>query len=256
MKVVAIIQARMAATRLPGKVLVDVAGRPALLHVIERARSARTVDEVMVATSTDESNDPLERFCADHAIRCFRGSEEDVLDRYHRAATGSDADVVVRLTADCPLLDPEVVDKVVQTYLDGAFDYVSNTIDCTYPDGLDAEVIRRAALDRAWREARLQSEREHVTPYLRAHPELFRIENVRHETDLSAMRWTLDEPRDLTFIRAIYKHLRPECYGMAEVLKVLRDHPEISTINQGIARNEGYTKSVREDHPVEAPRDP
>lgn len=248
MKTVAIIQARMSSTRLPGKVFADVCGQPLLHHVVCRARRARTPDQVVVATSDRPADDVVARFCEMSAVPCFRGSEEDVLDRYCHAARHFKAEAVVRVTADCPLLDPDVIDRVVQAFLAGDQDYVSNTLDRTYPDGLDVEVFSFAALARAWREARLPSEREHVTPYIWKHPELFRLGNVKQDEDLSDLRWTVDEPRDLEFVRAVYRWLGPRSdFGMQEVLALLREHPELGRINAGIERNEGYRWSLERD---------
>ncbi len=172
-----------------------------------------------------------------------------MLDRYYRAALQLDADVVVRLTADCPLLDPVVIDKVVRFFHKGNYDYVSNTLDPSYPDGLDTEVFRRDAPERAWREASLASEREHVTPYIWNHPEVFRLANVRYDCDLAGLRWTVDEPEDLQFVRRIYEHFNPELpFGVAEILAFLTEHPELGRVNSRFKRNEGYQTSVQGDN--------
>jgi spore coat polysaccharide biosynthesis protein SpsF len=248
MKTVAIIQARMTSTRLPGKIMADLAGEPLLFHVVNRAKRARTLDMVAVATTDRPADDAVAQFCAKAGIPCFRGSEEDVLDRYYQAARHFEADVVVRLTADCPLLDPDVIDHVVQVFQSGDYDYVSNTIQPTYPDGLDTEVFRREALEKAWREARLKSEREHVTPFIWKQPALFRIHNVRHELDLSTLRWTVDEPEDMEFVRRVYSYCATEpSFGMADVLALLRERPVLGDINASFQRNEGYQKSLGED---------
>lgn len=248
MKVVAIIQARMASTRLPGKVLANVCGKPMLYYVVSRVQQAHTLDLVVIATSDHSEDDVIERFCETIHVDCFRGSLDDVLDRYYRAAERFEADAIVRLTADCPLLDPMVIDKVVRTFLDGRFDYVANGMPPTYPDGLDTEVFARGALVRAWREAKLPSEREHVTPFLYNNPTMFRLGRVRFARDLSKMRWTVDEPQDLDLIRRIfdYLHLNPD-FGMNDVLALFREHPELNNINAGLTRNEGYEKSLQED---------
>ena len=176
-KVLAIIQARMGSTRFPGKVMTDLAGRPLLDHVVKRAQQAHMLTLVRVATSDCPADDIIAQFCKEEEIPYFRGSEEDVLDRFYHAAEHFSADVIVRLTADCPLLDPEIIDRVVKFFQSGEYDYVSNTrIEPTYPDGLDTEVFRYSALERAWREACLRSEREHVTPYIWKQPTLFRSE--------------------------------------------------------------------------------
>ena len=249
--IVAFIQAHMSSTRLPGKVLLPIAGRPMLWHVWWRLSQAEALDNVVVVTGDRSSDDPIVRFCAQNDIPCFRGSEDDLLDRYYQAAKAYGADVVVRITADCPLIDPQVVDEVIGVFLKGGYDCVCTNAPPTFPDGVGAEVFSFEALERAWREAEWQSEREHVTPYIRKHPELFRIGNVTHGEDLSSMRWTVDEPQDLEFVRAVYEHLESMSFGMADVLDVLKRHPELMEINVGVGRNEGYQKSVREDRLAE-----
>lgn len=250
MKTVALIQARMSSSRLPGKVLEDICGQPMLWRVVDRAKQTRQVDLVAVITSTHAADDSVERLCKENNIPYFRGSLDDVLDRYYQAAIHFQVDNVVRLTADCPLLDPKIIDKVVKTFHQGGFDYVSNSLECTYPDGLDTEIFRFAALERAWKEARLTSEREHVTPYIFKHPELFRLGLVKHEKDLSALRWTVDTPRDLEFVRTIYNFFKDVEFGMDDILKLLKAHPEITKINSGQQRNEGFQKSLQEDTEV------
>ncbi|MCK4598754.1 glycosyltransferase family protein [Candidatus Bipolaricaulota bacterium] len=246
-KVVAIIQARMGSARLTGKVLMDIAGKPMLWHVVHRASQSKLVDKVVIVTSTNKSDNLIVTFARTNDIPCFRGSEDDVLDRYYQAAKWMSADVIVRITADCPLIDPDIVDKVVRSYMNGDYDYVSNTNPPMYPDGLDTEVFSLEALKRTWYEAGLQSEREHVTPYIRKHPELFRIGNVRYGRDLSSMRWTVDDSRDLEFVRAVHGYLGSNSFTVANVLSLLKKHPELMEINAGIGRNEGYQKSLRED---------
>jgi len=165
--IIAIIQARMGSSRFPGKTLADLAGRPMLSRVVERVSQSRAIDKVVVATSIAVGDDPIAEFCAKEGVLCFRGSEDDVLDRFYRAAKEHGADVVVRITADCPLIDAAVIDRVVERFQSGDCDYASNVLHYTYPDGLDTEVFSMAALAEAWREAKKPSEREHVTPYLR-----------------------------------------------------------------------------------------
>lgn len=247
MKTVGIIQARMSSTRLPGKVLADVGGKPMLWHVTQRAQAAKTLDQIVLATSNTPDDDAVEAFCDQNAIACFRGSRDDVLDRYYQAARHFNAEVVVRLTADCPLLDPEVIDKIVAAFHEGDYDYVSNSVERSFPDGLDTEVFSREALERAWREARLMSEREHVTPYIWKNPDLFRVGSVVHSEDLSALRWTVDEPQDLEFVRAIHAYLGILPFSMTEAVHFLREHPELAEINRGFKANEGYRESLRED---------
>lgn len=253
--VAAIVQARMGSTRLPGKVLMELAGRPLLWHVLERARRVPGIDRLIVATTRQPADDAIEAFCRAEGCACHRGSEDDVLDRYHGAAQEAGATVVVRITADCPLLDPEVSGRVVEALDRNGCDYASNTLEQTFPDGLDTEAFTAAALDKAWREARLASQREHVTPYLWQNGGLFTLCAVKQARDLSALRWTVDRPEDLAFVRAIYGHLhRPgSVFHMDAILALLERHPELERINQGIRRNEGYEKSLRTDHIVASP---
>lgn len=248
--IVAIIQARMGSTRLPGKVLKDIEGHSMLWHVVSRVRQAETVDKVIVATTENLSDDPVAAFCDQAGILCFRGSEDDVLDRYYQAASWIGAQTVVRITADCPLIDPMVMDRVVRAYLGGEYDYVSNSIERTYPDGLDTEVFSFEALDRAWREAKLMSEREHVTPYIWKNEQLFRQHKVTQEKNLSALRWTVDEPEDLLFVRQIYKYQAGQIFLMEDVVKLLEEHPEFIGINEGFEINEGYQRSLQDDRLV------
>lgn len=251
-----ILQARMASSRLPGKTMLPIwEGKGALELMLERVQPATTIDRLIVATTDTSADDPLEALCARLGVFCFRGAEDDVLDRYFQAARAmEDVTAIVRLTADCPLHDAGVVDEVVETFLRGNFDYVSNTLECTYPDGLDTEVFSFDALERAWHEARLPSQREHVTPYIRSNREQFRLHNVRCATDLSALRWTLDEPLDLEFLRAVYRHFGAISFGMRDVLRLLERQPHLSKINEEISRNEGYAKLLHEDRSVVAAR--
>ena len=252
-KAVAIVQARMGSTRFPGKVLEEIAGHPMLWQVVNRVRMARTVDEVTVATSTESSDRAVADFCAKEGIPCFLGSENDVLDRFYQAARSYEADAIVRITADCPLIDPQIIDKVVAVYLQGEYDYVTNTLRYTYPDGLDVGVFSFPALEKAWHEARFPAEREHVTPYIRRSGR-FRLHNVESEVDLSSrnLRWTVDEPSDLEFVRAIYAHLgnNHKPFGLAHILQLLEEEPHLMQINAGKIRNEGYYKSMAEEDPM------
>jgi len=251
-RVLAVVQARLGSTRLPGKALMEIAGRPMLSHVIARALTVPGVDEVVLATTVSPEDEALVEVARSQGVASVRGSVEDVLDRVHATLVEYPADAVLRVTADCPLLDPEVSGLVVKAYLAHReeADYVSNVQPVTYPDGLDTEIFSAAALERAWREARLPSHREHVTTYIRDERNGFRVRNVAHGEDLSRHRWTVDEPRDLEFVRAVYAELAPDgarIFGMREVLELLRARPAMSAVNAGIERNEGLQRSRRLD---------
>ncbi len=242
---VALIQARMGSSRFPGKVLEDLCGEPMLWHVVNRVRKATRVDRVVVATTDRETDDAVAHFCAERIIQCVRGDEQDVLDRFYQAAKANQADVIVRITADCPLIDPTVIDKILVRFERGDCDYVSNVFRYTYPDGLDTEVFSFAALERAWREARKPSEREHVTPYLRAGN--FRTANVESEIPVSPAqyRWTVDHPADLEFVRKVYEAFSGNGdFGFKDVFELLKERPDLATIQVETISNEGYFKSL------------
>ena len=233
-RTVAIIQARTSSTRLPGKVLKPVCNQSVLAHVINRARAIGGLSEVAVATSTRAEDRVIVALADSMGAPCFTGSEQDVLDRYYEAAQRFHADAVVRITADCPLLDPGVSWSAIERFHAGDADYASNMHPQTFPDGLDTEVMSMEALQRAWREATLESDREHVTPYFYNNPGSFRLANVEGSIDHSGKRWTIDYPEDLDFVRAVYERLyRPDCppFGMSEVLGLLQREPELALIN-------------------------
>jgi spore coat polysaccharide biosynthesis protein SpsF len=229
----AIVQARMGSTRLPGKALLDIAGMSMLARVVDRTRRARTIDRVIVATSTNAQDDRLEEHARQLPVEVFRGDEEDVLDRYYQAAVRYQLDVVVRITSDCPLLDPGLADEVVRPLLDPAsrVDYSANTLRRTYPRGLDVQAVPAATLARAWREATTAHERAHVFPYVYEHPEKFSLAGLADPIDRSGMRWTVDTSEDLTFVREVCRALGTLDYTWTDVLKVLDDKPELLGIN-------------------------
>lgn len=252
MKVVAIIQARMNSSRLPGKILKDLAGKTVLARVVERVGAARLVNEVVIATTISKEDDAVEKFCNTLKIKFFRGSEEDVLDRFYKASKMFQADYVLRITADCPLIDPAVIDKVVAAHFANNVDYTSNTLKETYPDGEDAEIFSFTVLEKVWNEAKLFSEREHVTPYIRKHSEIFTLFNVECDKDLSEKRWTLDTQEDFYFIKKVYDALNKENYffTMEEILEFLAQYSDFEKINKHIKRNLGYEKSLKNDRLV------
>jgi spore coat polysaccharide biosynthesis protein SpsF len=246
---IAVLQARMSSTRLPGKVLLRTCGKPLLQHQIERVKRAKRLDALVVATSTEASDDPLQALCEALGLPCHRGSLGDVLDRFVGAARPFAPGWVVRLTGDCPLADPATIDAVIEAGQAPGVDYASNALRPTYPDGLDAECIRWEVLEQAWREARKPSEREHVTPFIHTQPGRFVLREVRHTCDLSDRRWTVDEPADFVFVSQVFEDLyasRP-AFGMEDVLDFERRHPEIAQLNRGLLRNAGYARSLERD---------
>lgn len=248
MTTIAIIQARLGSTRLPGKVLLDLEGKTVLEHVIERVKASELINDVVVATTIRKEDLRIIKLCAGLGISVYCGSVDDVLDRYYQAARLFKADHIVRITSDCPLMDPMVIDEVIALHIREKADYTSNTIKETYPDGEDVEVFTFDALKKAWKNANLASEREHVTPYLRKNP-AFKKASLEFKKDLSHKRWTLDNPEDYEFIKLIYKNLynKTQLFGMDEILKFIDKNPEVEKINKSILRNEGYLKSLKED---------
>jgi len=231
--ILAIIQARMTSTRLPGKVLRLLAGEPMLARQLERIRRAKSLDRVVVATSDGDSDDPISELCKVLGVGCHRGFLNDVLARFAVVAEAyPSVEHVVRLTADCPLADPELIEAVVAFHIDGGYDYSSNTLTPTWPDGLDVEVFRAQVLRHAQREATTVYDREHVTPFMQQ-SDRFRLGDFRAERDLSAMRWTVDEPEDLALVERIYAELLPENgeFTTSDVLALLDRDPEIQKIN-------------------------
>lgn len=234
-RVVAIIQARMGSSRLPGKVLEDLAGQPMLARVINRTSRAETIDEVIVATTTLPEDDVIELMCQTRGNHFFRGSSDDVLDRYYQTAMTFGADVVVRITSDCPLIEPEIIDRTVKGFLNcSGADYVSNTLERTYPRGLDVEVFSFAVLKQVWEEDDNPAWREHVTPYMRRSPGTFRVFNVSSGVDYSHMRWTVDTQEDLVFVRRIYDYFQTDSFHWEDVLGFLRSQPDLLDINRHI----------------------
>jgi len=258
MRTVAILQARAGSSRLPGKVLKPLLGRPMLARQIERVRRSARLDELVVATSTDASDDAIEALCEEEGVACFRGSLDDVLDRFHAAALRHGADRVVRLTGDCPLADAGLIDAVVEHLERGGYDFVSNAIEPTFPDGLDAAVFRMQLLEDAWNEATLPSEREHVTLFMRRQPERYRIGSFKGEVDRSNLRWTVDEPSDFEFVVAVYSRLYPSnpAFGSEDVLDLLEREPGLLQVNGGIERNEGLRRSLARDAAVQKEKNP
>jgi len=239
MRRVIVVQARMTSTRLPGKVLMDVAGRPMLAQQLRRLTRCRLADDIVVATTVNATDDPVVTVARAEGARWFRGSEGDVLDRYVGAARDAKADIVVRVTADCPLIDPDVSDRVIDALVSGPerWDYASNVVRRTFPQGLDTEALFADTLERVHRMARSASAREHVTPFIyRERPDLFLVHSVTDGEDNSDLRWTVDEPADLELVRRVYEGLRvgERAVGYRELLAHARAHPELSALNAAV----------------------
>lgn len=249
MKVVAIIQARMGSTRLPGKMMMNLAGKPVIQHVFERVEKAEMIDEIWLATTITKDDDILAKWAKKNQIKRYRGSVNDVLDRYYQTALLAKADAVIRITGDCPLIDPQIIDQIISEFTKGGFDYVCNQQPPTFPDGLDTEVFSMATLKKTWQEARLKSDREHVTSYIWQHPDEFKLKSVTHVPDMSGHRWTLDTKEDFDLIEKIIfecQKRKSKCY-LNSVLSIIKNHSDWADINSKYQRNEGYQKSLKED---------
>ncbi|MDZ8221576.1 MULTISPECIES: glycosyltransferase family protein [unclassified Nostoc] len=235
MKTVIIVQARMTSTRLPRKVLKKVLDKPLLEYQIERLKRVKLADEIVIATTINSTDLPIIELCDRLLIPYFRGSEEDVLGRYYGAAKEHHADVVVRVTSDCPLIDPQVIDKVIQFYLEHKYeyDYVSNCLERSYPRGMDTEVFSFIALHQAFVEATAQPDREHVTPFIYMHPERYRFAQVVSSENQSSHRWTVDTEDDFELIKRIIEALYPQIpkFSLGDCLDLLRQYPDWSLIN-------------------------
>jgi spore coat polysaccharide biosynthesis protein SpsF len=241
LKTLVIIQARMGPTRLPGKSLLPILNRPVLGRLLDRLALMKQRVRIVVATSREKGDLPIVDFCRREGVDFFTGSEEDVLERYTFAARHFGGDIIVRLTGDCPLIDPEVVDRAIERFVDlyPECDYLSNTLKRTYPRGLDVEVFKRRALERAFEEAFLTGEREHVTPYIWRHPELFSLASLEAEEDLSGYRLTLDTAEDLDLITKIIEGLSKKS-DLPAIVSLLKLHPDWVKINQHIEQKNAF----------------
>ncbi len=251
--IIAIIQARMGSSRLPGKVMMDLCGKPVIWHVFSRVSQSKLIDRVILATTTNTEDDVVEKFCNRSGIPVFRGDANNVLSRYYMCAKqildeGNDIEYIIRITADCPVIDPLIIDKVVQLALDEKFDYASNVHPLSYPDGLDVEAFTFSALSTAYQNAQLPSEKEHVTPYI-IKTTSFRQGNVKNPQNIFNLRWTLDHKEDYELIKIIYEDLYPQYpnFLMDDILMLFKKKPELADINTHIPSNEGYQKSLLED---------
>lgn len=248
-KVLCILQARMGSTRLPGKVLLKVKGIPLLEHEVKRIKRSKTINTIVIATTVNKEDNAIENLARRIGVDCFRGSEKDVLDRYYQCALlYPEFSAIVRVTGDCPLIDPVVIDKAVSLLQKGSFDYVSNVEfgKERFPNGMDVEVFTRKTLEEVAAKARLASEREHVTLFIRRNKEKFKNMNVGAPADFSRFRLTVDYPEDFEVVKFVIEH-SPEDASYLEYVSLLKEHPEIMTKNMRFARNEGLKKSIKED---------
>lgn len=247
-KATVIIQARTQSTRLPNKVLALINDKPLIWYIIERLKSCERVEQIILATSNREEDKKLIEIANDCKVLSFVGDENDVLSRFYQATLKFNADPIVRITGDCPLVDPDLLDKMLGFYLENNYDFVSNTIIPTYPDGLDIEIFSFKSLRKTFNEAKLKSEKEHVTPYIWKNPGIFQLYNYRNKEELSNYRWTVDEQLDLELIRQIYSNFKPKIiFSFQDVIEMGKLNPQIFKINEKINRNEGYLKSIKED---------
>ncbi len=247
-KISVLIQTRTGSSRLQNKVLKTIEGKPTIWHVINRVKQIDSVEQIALITTKKPEDEILLKIAEENGIIGFAGNELDVLDRHFQCAKEIKADPIIRITSDCPLIDPILSEKSLQYYLSNKYDFVSNTITPTFPDGLDTEIFSYGALEKAACEAKLPSEREHVTPYFTKHPEKFKISNYANDSDLSNLRFTLDREQDLIFIREIYSRMKPKTiFSMDEFLKIFSSNPKLLEINQGIQRNEGHLSSLDKD---------
>ncbi|MBD2770182.1 glycosyltransferase family protein [Hymenobacter sp. BT664] len=257
--ILTVVQARVGSSRLPGKVLLPLAGEPLLVRMVQRVQRARHAGTVVVATTTDDRDDAVAACCATHGLPCFRGHALDLLDRHYQAARHYRAGVVVKIPSDCSLIDPAVIDQVLAVYLESPdrYDFVSNLHPATFPDGNDVEVMRFEALETAWCEASRPLEREHTTPFFWENPDRFRLANVPYETgqDLSmSHRWTIDYPEDYAFIKAVYEALYPgnPTFGLSDILNLLNQRPDIAQLNAHLTGVNWYRNHLDELKTIDA----
>jgi len=242
-----IIQARMGSSRLPGKALMKSdSGKPLLYYVINQLRYCSKVKNLVIATTTNQEDDEIEKFADNNSVNVFRGSEKDVLDRYFQCAKKYSFSTIVRITSDCPLIDPQIVDKVIERFFSGNYDYATNTLIRTFPIGTDVEVFSFSVLETAWKNAQLPSEREHVTPYLRNKGN-FKTINVENDTNISNLRLTVDRIEDFELIKEILNNISTNPIHLEDILELFSRKPELIEINKYINHNEGFNRSLKED---------
>lgn len=251
MQIITVVQARFSSTRLPGKVLLPILEKPILIRMIERVRKAKFVGQLVIATSINSDDDQIEKLCNEYNLECYRGSLTDLLDRHYQVGLKYNADAVVKIPSDCPLIDPSIIDKVIKNFTENNYDYVSNLHPATYPDGNDVEIFSFNALEKAWKEATKNFEREHTTPYFWENQNLFKLGNVKWETGLdlsTSLRFTLDYFEDYQFIKNIYEELYPKNpdFSLQDILILLKEKPELLEINKKYAGTYWYDNHLDE----------
>lgn len=242
------IQARVNSRRFPKKVLAKIESKPMIWHVINRTRKVKGVNKIILITTQKKDDKILLKIAKNNRIQSFVGDEKNVLNRHYQCALKYNADVIIRITGDCPLIDPKIVEKMLDFYIKHDYDYVTNTLVPTFPDGLDTEIFSFKILKKITNKAKLPSEREHVTSYIKNHLSEFQIFNYKNSKDLSKYRWTVDEKDDLRFVREIYSRMSPkQIFSTKDVLKIISNNPKLVNINNRFNRNEGYVNSLKKD---------
>ena len=249
MEIIAILQARCSSTRLPNKVLKPILNKPMIQWQVERLKQSKNIDKLIVATSNQRSDLPLVKLCDELSIPVFQGSLNNVLERFHNIAVDIEPKLIVRLTGDCPLIDPKIVDEVIDYMKLGNFDYVSNSMEPSYPDGLDVEVFSFETLEYVYANAERLIEKEHVTLYIANNRNKFKIGVYKNQIDLSYHRWTVDDPVDFELVTSIFEglgHLNGD-FVMEDILKFLEENPELTSLNSNTKRNEGLLRSIESE---------
>ncbi len=238
----------MGSNRLPGKVMMEINSKPLLHYTLNQIRYSKLVKKIIVATTNLPEDDIIEKFVLNEKINCFRGNSKNVLDRYYQCAKNNSLSSILRITADCPLIDPNLIDKVIRKFETGEFDYVSNAFPRTFPYGTEVEIFSFNSLKRSWEKAIKPSEKEHVTPYIKNHPEIFKIGNVQNDIDISDYRWTVDRIEDFELVKQILKKIKRRPIFTDDILKLIQKEPQLKKINNNITPNEGIKKSLKEDN--------
>ena len=247
-KITVIIEARTDSSRLPNKVIAEIEGRPMIFYVIDRVKQIKAVEQIILATTQEKNDQILIEIGKQNSIMTFAGDSIDVLNRDYQCALQNNADPIIRITGDCPLIDSNIVENMLQFFLENDYDYISNRISPKYPDGLDVEIYSFKTLQMVAQNAKWSSERELVTTYITKNPKIFKIFSYENQEDLSHYRWTVDEEKDLEFVRQIYSIMKPKTnFSMNKIIDILKKNPELSNINSGIMRNEGHLKLYDND---------